>query len=71
MDSTNSSQPHQLVALYSAPEINRITGLGTNAARLRAEELAAMYAELHTSAPHRHSRGKQYFEGRTGVTRAC
>lgn len=68
MDSTKSLQPHKLVALYSTLEVNRITGFGAAAARLNAGELAALYTDLRTSAPHRHRRGKRYFEGRSGVT---
>ena len=68
MDPTTSLQPHELVSLYSAPEVNRITGYGPATARLDARDLAALYTDLCTSAPRRHRRGKQYFEGRSGIT---
>ena len=68
MDSTTSLRPYELVALYNAPEANRITRFGAAAARLNADVLAAFYTDLRERAPNRHRRGKRYFEGRSGVT---
>ena len=68
MNPAQSSGPHPLVALYSTPEVNRITGFATAAARLDADELTALYYDLRTSAPRRHTKHKRYIEGRHGVT---
>ena len=68
MNLTPSIPAHRLVALYSTPEVNRITGFGAATARLSADELTTLYRELYASAPRRHRRGKRYFEGRSGTT---
>ena len=56
------------MALYGAPEVNRITGFAAATARLSSDELATLYRELCASAPRRHRRNKRYFEGRSGTT---
>lgn len=68
MNTSISSQPHTLVALYSTPEVNRITDFARTTARLCVEELAVQYTDLRDSAPCRHCRKKRYFEGRSGIT---
>ena len=68
MDTTGSIQPHSLVTLYSAAEVNRISGFGAAMARLGARELADLYTDLCASAPRRHRREMRYFEGRSGTT---
>ncbi|HYQ70654.1 MAG TPA: hypothetical protein VET88_01870 [Gammaproteobacteria bacterium] len=68
MNKNISSEPHTLVALYSTPEVNRITGFASATAQLSAKELAARYLELRALAPCRHREGKKYFQGRPGIT---
>lgn len=68
MNTSTSSQPHTLVALYSTPEVNRITDFASTTARLSVEELVIQYTDLRDTAPCRHHRKKRYFEGRHGIT---
>jgi len=68
MNTNISSEPPALVALYSTPEVNRITEFASATAQLSAEELAARYLELRAIAPCRHREGKRYFQGRPGFT---
>jgi hypothetical protein len=68
MNTNISSEPHTLVALYSTPEVNRISGFASATAQLSAEDLAAQYLELRALAPCRHRGGKRYFQGRPGIT---
>jgi hypothetical protein len=68
MNTNISSEPHTLVALYSTPEVNRITGFASATSQLSAEKLAAQYLELRAIAPCRHREGKRYFQVRPGIT---
>jgi len=68
VNQNNTSSSPSLIALYTAAGINRITGLSTLTATLRANGLVAARAALRESGPPRHRKRKTYFTGLTGVT---
>ncbi len=57
----------RLIDLHSAPGVNNITAFAATARTLDLGRICDLYDELRRAAPRRHSRGKRYLVGRTGV----
>ncbi len=56
-----------LIDLANSPQVTRTRDFPVTAASLDTGQLLTMYEALRDTAPHRHSRDKEYFVGHTGV----
>ena len=68
LDASAVPMIQSLSDLYNSREVNQISSFHAVLKQLNTDELYNAYQDCVRGAPHRHTRGKRYFEGRTGVT---
>jgi hypothetical protein len=58
---------HPLIELARSRPVNQVSGFAEAASQVDPAELASHYRSLQDGAPKRHSVGKKYFVGHTGI----